>query len=161
MPKLNKSRMFDGGKRFMKRALEMPQNQKLSDDDFHAYQFFIISTISGSDWETKCWHQDYIAFRNMLRLSYKNDMGAYGGIWYSHLWLNLKWKFDQDGMWPVFEKRGETCAIAFFQDGVRRTDWHEFKHPSDYPGGAAAWAAAPAVDGGTNMDVPEIHAITN
>jgi len=119
---LNQSRMFFGGKRLMKHALGMPQNQKLSDDDFHAYQSFIINTMSGSGWETKCWVQDYIPFRNMLRLSNKH----------SGFWLVLKQKFEQDGMWPVFEKRDETCVLAFFQGGIRRTDWHEFREEDQY-----------------------------
>ena len=117
----------------MKRTLGMPQKQKLSDDDFHAYQSFIIGTMMGCDWETKDYWQDYNPFHSMLHLSYK----------YNDFWPILKSKFDQDGMWPVFEKRGETCVVAFFQDSVRRTDWIEFKHPRDYPDGAAAWAAAP------------------
>jgi hypothetical protein len=56
------------------------------------------------------------------------------------------WPILKSGMLPVFEQRGALwprCVIAFFQDGVRRTDWIEFKHPREYPDGAAAWAAAP------------------
>jgi hypothetical protein len=130
--------MFAGGKPVMKHALGMPGNQKLSDDDFHAYQSFIIETMAGSDWETKCWNQDYCSFRNMLHLSYK----------YNGFWPVLKEKFDADGLWPVFEKRGETCVVAFFMDGIRRTDWNEFKHPRDCPGGdssgTANWTSDPA-----------------
>ena len=105
--------MFYGGKRVMKRTLGMQQKQKLSDDDFHAYQSFIIDTMMGCDWETKDYWQDYKPFHSMLHLSYKHN----------DCWPILKSKFDQDG--------------------VRRTDWIEFKHPRDYPDGAAAWAAAP------------------
>ena len=33
----------------------------------------------------------------------------------------LKSKFDNDGLWPVFEERDGKCFVAFFQAGMRKT----------------------------------------
>jgi hypothetical protein len=129
--------MFFGGKPVMKTTLGMSQEQELSDGDFHAYQSFILGTMAACGRETQDWHRDYGPFRAMLHRSYTGD----------DFWPLLKRKFDQDGLLPLFRSAGELwrrCLVAFSHDGVRRTDWIEFKHPRDYAGGAAAWAAAPA-----------------
>ena len=131
--------MFDGGKRLVKRVVGLPSSFKLSDDDYNAYQSFIISTMSRSGWETKNYFEDYVPFLRMLHRSYKCCRTS------NSFWRILREKFDHDGMWPVFEQRGETCVVAFFQDRARRTDWYEFKHARDGPGGAAAWSTAPIV----------------
>ena len=121
-------RMFDGhdarwkkGKPLMKRFFDVPFNRAMSNAEYMECQAFVIGTMNGCDWPTDNF-TDHISFKEMIEKSYVGT---------SELGLNMPWrvlksKFDNDGLWPVFEERDGKCFVAFFQAGMRKTEWGEF-----------------------------------
>ena len=121
-------RMFDGhdtrwkkGKALMKVLFEVPYKFAMSDFEFMECQKFVEGTMMGSDWPIDNL-TDEMSFRDLIKKSYigTRELGA------NFPWRILKSKFDRDRLWPVFEERNDKCYVAFFECGLRKTDWVEF-----------------------------------
>jgi hypothetical protein len=111
-------------KRMNKIFLNAPAAQPMSDEVFHKYQAFVINTMCGCDFEIKCWLRDYLPFTQLVGLSWKGSENQ-GGLQE----VPWKWLHDQHlskgGQWPVVEERNGKCMMAWFEKGVRKTEWTE------------------------------------
>jgi len=73
------------------------------------YVCFVRGLLMGCGWEAKEWG-DFVDFKNEFDL--KTD----------HWQLFFK-KHKEENMWAVLEKHENATRVAFFKDGIRKTDW--------------------------------------
>jgi hypothetical protein len=131
-------------KRSMKVYYGLSNSYKMSDGDYYARASFICNTMLGSGSEAKCFVRDYLPFMELIG---HDEHWRVEALQAGGLWSSLKAKFDSDGLWPVFEERNGTCVLAFFSNGIRKSEWCELV--GAFPAGEGG-GTAPASVGGTD-----------
>ena len=74
---------------------------------------FVGGMVIGSDFEFKEF-SDWAAF---VKFFGAKQLYSMLGIWYA--------KYQEDGTWAVVEKQDDTTVWAYFNKGVRKTEWVE------------------------------------